>query len=97
LLDSAIPWHVVLLLTSASLQVNPITAAFFDTVLMYGIALNATLAEKANVKDGRALSRRLWGKTFFNGNTILPLIAVTQTFVLKALSFPSPGARRADG
>ena len=49
-------------------QVNPITAAFYDTVLMYGLALNETLNAFENPKDGRVVARKLWNKTFLNGN-----------------------------
>lgn len=48
-------------------QVNPITAAFYDSILMYGIALNETLTAMENPKDGRIIARKLWNKTFLNG------------------------------
>jgi hypothetical protein len=47
--------------------VNPITAAFYDSILMYGIALNETLTAMENPKDGRIIARKLWNKTFLNG------------------------------
>ena len=50
------------------LQVNPITAAFYDSILMYGLALNETLNNNEDPKDGRALARKLINKTYYNGN-----------------------------
>ena len=48
-------------------QVNPLTAAFYDAVLMYASALNASLSSRSDVKDGRKLVRSLWGQLFVNG------------------------------
>lgn len=75
---------------------NPITAAFYDTVLMYGLALNNTLARKEDVKDGRNLSRSLWGQTFSNGNTALYSFSLGRISVIKGFDL-LPGASRSDG
>jgi hypothetical protein len=48
-------------------QVNPLVAAFYDTVLMYAWAFNKTLADGEDPTDGRILSRKLWNQTFYNG------------------------------
>jgi hypothetical protein len=47
--------------------VNPLVAAFYDTVLMYAWAFNKTIADGEDPADGRVLSRKLWNQTFFNG------------------------------
>lgn len=49
-------------------QVNPITAAFYDSILMYGLALNETLNNNEDPRDGRVLARKLLNKTYYNGN-----------------------------
>ena len=48
-------------------QVNPLIAAFYDSVLMYAWAFNKTLADGADPADGRVVARKLWNQTFFNG------------------------------
>lgn len=44
--------------------VNAIIGGFHDSVLLYGKALNETLAAGEDPNDGRSLSRRLWNRTF---------------------------------
>ncbi|CAN8013663.1 unnamed protein product, partial [Ixodes persulcatus] len=50
-------------------DVNPVVAAFYDSVLMYAWSLNETIADGADPTDGRSLARRLWNMTFKNGLT----------------------------
>ena len=45
-------------------SVNSIISGFHDSVLIYGAALNETLATGGDPNDGEALARRLWNRTF---------------------------------
>ena len=46
------------------LQVDPHAHALYDAVLVYGFALNQSLAEGVNVSDSREIAKRLFGQTF---------------------------------
>nr|XP_037279900.1 atrial natriuretic peptide receptor 1-like [Rhipicephalus microplus] len=50
-------------------DINPVVAAFYDSVLMYAWSLNETLADGGDPRDGRTLARRLWNNTFRAGLT----------------------------
>lgn len=47
---------------------NPIVAAFYDSVLVYAWALNKTLSEGGDPTDGRLITRQIWGRTFYEGD-----------------------------
>ncbi|UYV69615.1 NPR2 [Cordylochernes scorpioides] len=47
-----------------SAQVNVVVAGFYECVLLYAWALNATLATGGDPLDGRSLSELLWDQTF---------------------------------
>ncbi|XP_013785353.1 atrial natriuretic peptide receptor 1-like, partial [Limulus polyphemus] len=49
--------------------VNVIVAGFHDCVLMYAAALNKTLEEGGDPRDGYNLIRRMWNNTFKDGLT----------------------------
>ncbi|KAI1289814.1 Atrial natriuretic peptide receptor 1 [Halotydeus destructor] len=53
--------------TVKEIDVNPITAAVYDCLLLYAWALNQTLAMGGDGQDGRSLVRLLWNRTFHNG------------------------------
>lgn len=48
-------------------EVNPVVAAFYDSLLMYAYALNDTLTTGGDPRKGRQLIQRLWNKTFYGG------------------------------
>lgn len=45
-------------------SVSTFVTAFYDAVLLYGLALNETLAKGYNQSDGEAIVRAMWNKTF---------------------------------
>lgn len=45
-------------------SVSTFVTAFYDAVLLYGLALNETLAKGGNQSDGAAIVRAMWNKTF---------------------------------
>ncbi|XP_050417795.1 atrial natriuretic peptide receptor 1 [Patella vulgata] len=45
-------------------QVNLFVGAFHDAVLLYAMALNETLEAKGSISDGRAITARMWNRTF---------------------------------
>ncbi|XP_066940085.1 atrial natriuretic peptide receptor 1 [Macrobrachium rosenbergii] len=45
-------------------MVNSYVAGFFEGVLVYFAALNATLRDGGSVRDGRDIVRHMWNKTF---------------------------------
>lgn len=45
-------------------SVSTFVTAFYDAVLLYGLALNETLQKGGNQSDGEAIVRAMWGKTF---------------------------------
>jgi hypothetical protein len=53
--------------------VNQNVAAFYDSVLMYCLALNETLTNHEDPRDGRTLATKLWNRVFLDGNVLLPL------------------------
>ncbi|RWS14281.1 atrial natriuretic peptide receptor 1-like protein [Dinothrombium tinctorium] len=52
-------------------EINPIVAAFYDTIQMFSWSLNKTLMEEKNPMDGRAVSRQLWNNTFYEGDILI--------------------------
>lgn len=48
-------------------QVNQNIAAFYDSVLMYCLALNETLANNEDPRDGRAVASKMWNRVFMDG------------------------------
>lgn len=69
------PW-----MTQAFSQVNPITAAFYDAVQMYAWALNKTIEDGGDPKDGRIVMTKLWNKTFLSGNEFVSLLVEVMMF-----------------
>lgn len=45
-------------------SVSTFVTAFYDAVLLYGLALNETLANGGNQSDGTAIVKAMWNKTF---------------------------------
>ncbi|XP_011872012.1 PREDICTED: atrial natriuretic peptide receptor 1 isoform X2 [Vollenhovia emeryi] len=45
-------------------EVNFFVGAFYDGVYLLGIALNETLAEGGDIKDGISITRRMWDRDF---------------------------------
>lgn len=45
-------------------SVSTFVTAFYDAVLLYGLALNETLEKGGNQSDGEAIVKAMWGKTF---------------------------------
>lgn len=45
-------------------QVNFFIGAFYDGVYLLGIALNETLTEGGDIKDGISITRRMWDRDF---------------------------------
>ncbi|XP_026495452.1 atrial natriuretic peptide receptor 1 [Vanessa tameamea] len=45
-------------------EVNFFIGAFYDGVYLLGMALNETLTESGNIRDGRNITRRMWGRDF---------------------------------
>lgn len=43
---------------------NFFIGAFYDGVLLFGMALNETLTEGGDMRDGRALTSRMWNRSF---------------------------------
>lgn len=44
-----------------SIQVNFFIGAFYDGVLLLGMALNETLTEGGDLRDGAEITRKMWG------------------------------------
>lgn len=49
---------------SLSPQVNFFVGAFYDGVYLLGIALNETLADGGDIRDGISITRRMWDRDF---------------------------------
>ncbi|CAG9133951.1 unnamed protein product [Plutella xylostella] len=45
-------------------EVNFFIGAFYDGVYLLGMALNETLSEGGDLRDGRAITRRMWDRDF---------------------------------
>lgn len=45
-------------------EVNFFIGAFFDGVYLLGMALNETLNEGGNIRDGSAITRKMWNRSF---------------------------------
>ncbi|XP_063236089.1 atrial natriuretic peptide receptor 1-like [Bacillus rossius redtenbacheri] len=45
-------------------SVSTFVTAFYDAVLLYAVALNETLAAGGSERDGAAITRRMWNRTF---------------------------------
>ncbi|XP_072028114.1 atrial natriuretic peptide receptor 1-like [Amphiura filiformis] len=41
-----------------------LSAAMYDAVILYSLAVNQTLAENGDVRDGMAMTRKMWNRTF---------------------------------
>lgn len=46
------------------LQVNFVIGAFYDGVYLLGMALNETLTENGDIRDGVGITRRMWSRDF---------------------------------
>lgn len=45
-------------------SVSTFVTAFYDAVVLYALALNETLEEGGSQRDGIAITRRMWNRTF---------------------------------
>jgi len=45
-------------------SVSTFVTAFYDAVLLYSLALNETLHNGGSELDGRAITKRMWNRTF---------------------------------
>ncbi|XP_076439161.1 atrial natriuretic peptide receptor 1-like [Babylonia areolata] len=45
-------------------EVNSFVGAFHDAVILYALALNETLEEGGNVRDGVRITQKMWNRTF---------------------------------
>jgi atrial natriuretic peptide receptor A len=45
-------------------SVSTFVTAFYDAVLLYSLALNETLYAGGSELDGRAITQRMWNRTF---------------------------------
>lgn len=45
-------------------QVNFFIGAFYDGVYLLGLALNETLSEGNDIRDGNNLTRKMWNRDF---------------------------------
>lgn len=43
---------------------NFVIGAFYDGVYLLGMALNDTLSEGGDIRDGLAITRRMWDRNF---------------------------------
>ena len=50
--------------TYSNESVSTFVTAFYDAVLLYSLALNETLSEGGTEMDGRAITQRMWNRTF---------------------------------
>ncbi|XP_055342846.1 atrial natriuretic peptide receptor 1-like [Paramacrobiotus metropolitanus] len=46
-------------------QVTHLVLGIWDAVMFYGVALNRTMALGENINDGRLISSRIWGHSFY--------------------------------
>lgn len=53
---------------------NNFISAFYDAVLLYAIALNETLTEGLDPRNGHNITSKMWSRTFVG--KILKLLAV---------------------
>ena len=51
-------------ITCITLQVNSFVGAFHDAVILYALALNDTLTAGEDPRNGTAVTRRMWNRTF---------------------------------
>lgn len=49
------------------IKVNFFIGAFYDGVYLLGMALNETLTEGGDIRDGLAITRKMWSRDF-HGN-----------------------------
>lgn len=45
-------------------QMNNFISAFYDAVLLYAIALNETISQNGDPRNGTEITRRMWNRTF---------------------------------
>jgi len=72
------------------LQVNSFVGAFHDAVILYALALNDTLTEGEDPRNGTAVTRRMWNRTFTGRAYSL----ITHSFIRKHRTLVSPPALR---
>ena len=46
------------------IQVNTYIGAFHDAVILYALALNESISEGADPRDGLEVTKRMWNRTF---------------------------------
>lgn len=52
------------------LQMNNFISAFYDAVLLYAIALNETIAEGLDPRNGHNITSKMWNRTFVGKNSL---------------------------
>ncbi|KAJ4451253.1 hypothetical protein ANN_02714 [Periplaneta americana] len=60
-------------LTFNNESVSTFVTAFYDAVLLYSLALNETLNDGGSEMDGRAITKRMWNRTFKDSKDCLYL------------------------
>jgi hypothetical protein len=51
----------------SSSDVNPVLAAFYDSVLIYATAINDTISQGRDPNDGKEVISNIWGKKYLDG------------------------------
>ncbi|CAD6186274.1 unnamed protein product [Caenorhabditis auriculariae] len=51
-------------ITGKDYEMNNFISAFYDAVLLYAIALNETIADGLDPRNGHNITSRMWGRTF---------------------------------
>jgi len=59
-----------------TLQVNSFVGAFHDAVILYALALNDTLTEGEDPRNGTAVTRRMWNRTFKGTKPFHPYVLI---------------------
>lgn len=49
---------------------NFFVGAFYDGVYLLGMALNETLTEGGDIRDGRNITKRMWGRDFHGEHSL---------------------------
>lgn len=53
-------------------KVNFVTGAFYDGVYLLGMALNETLWEGGDIRNGREITSRMWNRGFIGKYNLKP-------------------------
>ena len=55
--------------------------AFHDAVLLYSLALNETIAENGDIKNGSEITSRMWNRTFNGEKTDMTLYVTSNVYL----------------